>query len=212
MQRRPFRYPDEYKKNSDSTCIKDKKTIVHLTALENIENIFLSKKLLSRAMIKPKIDVADPEIIKKREKDNLEHYVPFHFFMKNPFDGVVIKNYPSQEFIYLAVKRDIAKKNNFFIIPKHPLSDTENIELLSYDEGFKKIDWELMETRNYQDQNCKHTCMAECLALNEVPLSMVFSIAVQSELAMKKIKALTNKYPEVYTGHLNLKPEYFPKP
>ncbi|WP_420876001.1 DarT ssDNA thymidine ADP-ribosyltransferase family protein [Pseudomonas extremaustralis] len=57
----------------------------------------------------------------------------------------------------------LARQNHWKIIPRHPLAN-DAIELLDYHEGFETIDWELMNTRNYQDSECKSVCMAECLS------------------------------------------------
>ena len=63
--------------------IQDGKLLYHVTAVENLENIF-SNGLCSRenALSKGrlKVDIADPEIIEKRKELNILQYVPFHFF------------------------------------------------------------------------------------------------------------------------------------
>lgn len=196
--------------NKKNDSIKNKKTIIHLTALDNLENIFL-RGLQPRANIQPKVDVADHEIIEKRKKDKLEKYVPFHFFMKNPFDGAVIRAYPNTVFVYLSMLRSTAKQHNFLILPNHPLSDMDTVKPLPYDEGFKKINWALMDKRDYNDQECKLVCMAECLSPRLVPLSLIHSIVVQNEKAKECIEALQEKYPNTYTGYIDIHPEWFPK-
>ncbi|MGP1414448.1 MAG: DarT ssDNA thymidine ADP-ribosyltransferase family protein [Treponema sp.] len=180
--------------------IKNKKTIVNITALANLENIFING-LLPRAEVSPNFDIADPEIIKKRKCNGLEKYVPFHFFMKNPFDCSVMKRYNNNKFVYLSVLRDVARNNGFLILPKHPLHNEDKIELLSYDDGFERINWEVMDKRDYSDNECKNTCMAECLSPSVVPLSMIYSIIVPDKDTYKILDELKKKYS--YQGYID---------
>ncbi|MBW5409354.1 DUF4433 domain-containing protein, partial [Brachyspira hampsonii] len=96
--------------------------IYHLTAIDNFESI-VKNGLLPRSKIKPNIDVADNEILNGRNKYNLLDYVPFHFFINTPFDGAIKKKYKITDFIYICIKRTIARNHNFKIIPCHPLSN-----------------------------------------------------------------------------------------
>ena len=63
--------------------IQDGKLLYHVTAVENLENIF-KNNLLSRedALSKNllKVDIANSEIILKRKELNILNYIPFHFF------------------------------------------------------------------------------------------------------------------------------------
>ena len=54
-------------------------------------------------------------------------------------------------------------KNEFLIIPTHPL-DRDAPEILSYEEGFRRINWEILdrERRDYHQPEIKKACMAEC--------------------------------------------------
>ncbi|UZD98416.1 DUF4433 domain-containing protein [Pseudomonas corrugata] len=63
----------------------------------------------------------------------------------------------------ISVFRTFAKDKAWKIIPQHPLAD-EAIQLLDYNAGFQAINWELMNTREYQNHECKNVCMAECLS------------------------------------------------
>ena len=72
------------------------KLIYHITSIDNLPSI-LKFGLLSRKCILQNhdihfTDIADPEILSKREryKEALSQYVLFHFFAKNPFDGAAI--------------------------------------------------------------------------------------------------------------------------
>ena len=75
------------------------KLIYHITSIDNLPSI-LKFGLLSRKCILQNhdihfTDIADPEILSKREryKEALSQYVLFHFFAKNPFDGAVCEKY-----------------------------------------------------------------------------------------------------------------------
>jgi hypothetical protein len=67
--------------------IRDGRLLYHLTVLENLESIL-------RHGLQPRCepsngefdDVADSEILDSRANHNLDSYVLFHFFAKNPFD------------------------------------------------------------------------------------------------------------------------------
>lgn len=134
---------------------------------------------MPRSLLEQFDDVANREIIDHRQIYNLHTRVPFHFYANNPFDGSVQTAYPDREFILIAVTRDLARARNWEIIPRHPLAGPFNI--FSYDEGFNQIDWDLMNTRAYQDRNCKQVCMAECLAPGAVPASLFTRLYVRND-------------------------------
>lgn len=169
---------------------KNKKLIYHLTALENIPSI-LEKGLLPRSQLTTFQSVADKEIIRKRQSLALERYVPFHWFVGNPFDGIVQKTHKTTPFALIAVHRNLAAAKNWKIIPRHPLVNGE-IELLDYAEGFEAIDWNLMNQRDYRDPNCKSVCMAECLAPTSVAVSQFFAIYLRNIALEKTIRAWAN--------------------
>lgn len=174
---------------------KDGKLLYHLTCIDNLESIF-KFGLLSRKSLEDKdfVDVANNEILEQRSKFALEHYIPFHFFYKTPFAGAVMKSNPKKEFVYLALDRDVAAKNKFKIITKHPL--VKDAEICEYDEGLKKIDWSLMEgTRNYHDKNVHDTCLAECVGCyKSIKIESFKSIYTSNEKTKKMIEQLKNKY------------------
>ena len=181
-----------------SVNVKEGKLIYHLTALDNFESI-VNKGLLPRNAIKPNIDVADNEILTIRDKYNLSDYVPFHFFINTPFDGAVKKKYKNTDFIYICIKREVARNNNFKIIPCHPLfnklANCDNI-LFDYDEGFKLIDWNIIDSNNrdYNNQDIKNACMAECLYYGKVPIIKITSITVKNCKSFDKICEILSKY------------------
>lgn len=142
--------------------IKDQFFVYHLTSVENLNGIF-KDGLKPRADLEGFTDVADSEIIKKRKAYNLDRFVPFHWFAANPFDGRVQLDRPRDKFVLISVFRTFAKQNGWKVIPRHPLAD-DDIQVLEYNEGFEAINWELMNTRAYQNSECKNVCMAECLS------------------------------------------------
>ena len=170
------------------TPIENQKLIYHLTSLTNVESI-LKKGLLPRNSLAKFDDVAEAEILEFRGANNLNDCVPFHFFAKNPFDGTVQKRYPDKEFVYICVSREYAKANGFLIIPTHPMV-ADPLTLYGYEEGFRLIDWELMNRREYCNSDCKHVCMAECV-INRFVLPKEFqSIAVETEDAKQLVEQL----------------------
>ena len=156
--------------------IKTQKLLYHLTSMENIASIIKSG-LLPRDQLDQFEDVADGEILESRGSYNLQNYVPFHFFTKNPFDGVVQKKYKDKKFALITVRRTVAERNGWKIIPRHPLANG-NPELLDFKEGIESIDWGLMNQRDYHDDDSKSVCMAECLSNEPVLLNYFFKIYV----------------------------------
>ncbi|AIL59809.1 DarT ssDNA thymidine ADP-ribosyltransferase family protein [Pseudomonas alkylphenolica] len=166
--------------------IKDKKLLYHLTSLENLSSI-LRDGLKPRSQLQGFADVADAEILRKRQALGLEHYVPFHWFAANPFDGRVQLHSPDTTFVLISVYRTFANQNGWKVIPRHPLAN-DAIQLLDYDEGFEAIEWDVMSERNYQDPHCKSVCMAECLS-PEVVLPNNFSRIYVSSDEVEKVCA-----------------------
>lgn len=171
---------------------KDGKLIYHITALKNLESIF-KNNLLPRGNINFDIlDVADENILEKREKFKLETHTPFHFFASTPFSGSVQISFPETEFVYLCLNRHFAKNRKFKIIPNHPLQYKENP--LEWGQGLEKIDWELMEQRDYSNHECKEICMAECIYEGSIPAKAFSCIFVKSSESRDKVVNLLEKY------------------
>lgn len=180
----------------DKTKPKDGKLLYHLTALENLESIF-RVGLLARKYLSDFTDIADGEIIENREKYDLDSYVPFHFFHSTPFAGLVQKTHTDKEFVYLTLQRSLAKENNFKIFPCHPLT-YKNIPL-NYDEGIKRIDWELINLRDYLNHDCKEACLAECITDKKISVDHLHCIYVKSDATKEAVK---NLYTRVKSSHL----------
>lgn len=182
------------------------KLLYHLTRLDNLDSI-LENGLLSRKIVKNNninfSDVADQEIISKRTKLGLDEYIPFHFHPYSSFDVAVKNTYPEKEFIYICIKRELAKYNKFKILPKHPLS-IEECDLLGYDEGFNQIDWDTMQTIGVNDEYTKHVKMAECLTNLVVPVNCFQCIYVKNEqsklLVEKKLKETGAEFPPPFVS------------
>lgn len=176
---------------SDVKSIKDQKLLYHLTSVENLDGIFRDG-LKPRAGLSGFKDVADAEILKKRQALQLDNYVPFHWFAKNPFDGSVQRNRPEAQFVLISVYRSTAKQYGWKVIPHHPLAG-DSIQLLDYEQGFEAIEWDVMSSRDYLDPHCKSICMAECLAPGIVKPDAFFKIFTPSEevdaLCVAKLQA-----------------------
>lgn len=176
---------------SDVKSIKDQKLLYHLTSVENLDGIFRDG-LKPRAGLSGFKDVADAEILKKRQALQLDNYVPFHWFAKNPFDGSVQRNRPEAQFVLISVYKSTAKQYGWKVIPRHPLAG-DSIQLLDYEQGFEAIEWDVMSSRDYLDPHCKSICMAECLAPGIVKPDAFFKIFTPSEevdaLCVAKLQA-----------------------
>lgn len=165
--------------------IKEQKLIYHLTSLENMPGI-LERGLLPRSHLQGFEDVADQEIIEGRREHGLEDYVPFHWFARNPFDGRVQADNADKEFALITIQRNVAQRENWKVIPRHPLANMAP-QLLDYLPGFAAIDWEKMNIRDYHDSECKSICMAECLFPGPVPVSKFFKIYAPNKAVSKAI-------------------------
>ena len=168
--------------------IKEQKLIYHLTSLENMRGI-LELGLLPRSHLDDFEDVADQEIIEGRREHGLEDYVPFHWFARNPFDGRVQADRADEAFALIAIRRSVAQRENWKVIPRHPLANTAPL-LMNYQDGFEAIDWETMNIRDYHDPECKSICMAECLSTSPVPADKFFRIYAPSDVVAEEIREM----------------------
>jgi hypothetical protein len=153
-----------------------------MTALDNLPNIFQYGLLSRNEAIRRGLlltDIADKEIVGKRQELHIDNYIPFHFFEKTPFAGAVIKNNPSKDFCFIAITREFAQKSRFQICTAHPLS--ANAGVYDWSIGMQNINWLAAETRNFNDNESKNACMAECLAVSPLYYSAFFCIFVKDE-------------------------------
>lgn len=189
---------------------RNKKLLYHMTALDNLESI-LKYGLLSRFEVEEKksgreyselnynneeknkllkVDVADDEIIQKRRKLEILNLVPFHFFEPTPFAYCIFHKHPEKTFVTIAVKRNLAKAENFKISTRHPLNP--NAKILTFSEGIEEIDWDAMGG-DFKDEGCKSVSMAECLFPSPVSPDSFFSIYVPDEEVQDVVESLRKK-------------------
>ena len=162
---------------------KEGKLLYHLTELKNLESI-IDFGLVPRKILRENTvtfgDVADPEIIRKREVLGLDGYIPFHFHPYSAFDVAVKKTHVGEEMIYICITRSLARRNNFRILPKHPLA-LEECQLYNYDEGFEMIDWDILTRVGQNDEDARQIKMAECLSPLVIPVDAFQCIYVSSK-------------------------------
>lgn len=169
---------------------KDGKLLYHLTHINNIESI-LKNGLRSRNQLNGQFaDTADPNIIAERHEYtvDLSNYVPFHFFVKTPYDGAVCKKHGSENMAIIAIWRPTVNFDGYYIIPNHPLSGSP--EFLPYCEGFKKVPWHLMDNQNgrpYSDKVVRNACMAECDVDHPISVAEFAFVYVKTEQAKNRI-------------------------
>jgi hypothetical protein len=189
-------------------AIRDGKLLYHLTALKNLSGI-MEHGLLSRDALRELglsfEDVADPEIL--RDRGDLDRFVPFHFFARNPFDYAAIHRNPGTTMMILAVHRRQAERAGWSIIPAHPLSGDGQIQVLPWAHGIGTIDWDLMEQREYRDNACKQACMAEALSPEPVLLSACQSIFVSDEHSAVIVRKVVG---DGRAPYVNVNPRMFP--
>ncbi|MBC1458294.1 DarT ssDNA thymidine ADP-ribosyltransferase family protein [Listeria newyorkensis] len=156
--------------------IKEGKLLYHLTHKDNLASI-MKNGLFSRNDVKKFQcsfeDVADEGILSKRKENSLDNFVLFHFHPYSAFDVAVKNKYGAENFVYITVKRELARRKGFEIIPKHPLSG--EFELLTYDAGIKAIEWDIMnmnvkneEVEWFEKVDVKHVKMAECVSKHKI--------------------------------------------
>lgn len=194
-----------------SVKIQYGKLLYHITAIDNLESIFkyglLSRQdALNKKLIKE--DVADAEIIKKRKELIIDNFVPFHFFEPTPFTGAVFQSHPKVSFCCITITRDFAKQQNFKICTAHPLSENPKAEIKSYEDGFKAIDWENAEKRDYSSDVSKNACMAECLAISPITHNNFQAIYVVDEKTKKLVENLAINIIGDYSFYIDINPTF----
>lgn len=172
--------------------VKEKKLLYHLTKVSNMEDIINYGLLPRRYLLeqgKKFSDVADPQIICKREELDLDKYTPFHFHPYSAFDVAVKNTYSTDKFVYICIKKALAEFNGFKILKKHPLSQQECV-LYEYAEGIKNIDWETMERVGATDEYSRNVKMAECLTdkcISAELFQCVYVPDIETEQFIKKL-------------------------
>lgn len=174
---------------------REGKLLYHLTALENMESI-IRDGLKSRGLLRQEgkvtfNDVADPEIIEKRQLQNLDNYVPFHFHPYSAFDYAVKYGHPDTTFVYITVTRELAKEKGYKVEPIHPLSGAVDQSVLyDYEEGFELIDWEAVAKPGNANEYVRCCKMAECLSDRTVKANDFNTIYVPDQQTKRMIEGL----------------------
>ena len=192
--------------------VKSGKLLYHLTELKNLESIIRFGLIPRKVLLENTVtfeDIANPEIIVKRERLGLDEYIPFHFHPYTAFDLAVKKQHANDEMMYICIRRELARRNNFKVLPKHPLS-LEDYQLYEYEEGFKRIDWDTMAKVGLTDPDSKQTKMAECLSAKVIPVDCFQCFYVPSEqskeFAENTLRAYGIKFPPPF---VNVMPQWF---
>ena len=173
---------------------KNQNLLYHLTKLSNLKSIIDHGMLPRRKVIEQRLgfgDIADAQIISKRQELGLDSYTPFHFHPYSAFDVVVKHKYQNEDMIYLCITRRKAQFDNYKILPKHPLSVSE-CQLYNYDEGFEKIDWETLQEKNRLDGYAKQVKMAECLTEKTIYINEFYCMYVKSDIVRDKVIRILN--------------------
>lgn len=191
---------------------KEGKLLYHLTHLNNMESI-IRRGLMSRNALHGEfVDTADPEIIAHRHEYtvDLSNYVPFHFFVRNPYDGAVCKKHGAENMAIIAIFRPKDNAPGYYVVPNHPLSGSP--EFLPYQEGFEKVNWDLLDhnsrDRNYADPVVRHACMAECDVDRVIPASEFCFVYVKTEAGRDRILKMAGA--DQIQNKLRVSPHMFP--
>lgn len=171
---------------------RNKKLLYHLTALDNMNSIIHFGLMSRKKVIEMKItynDVADHEILDKRELFGLDGYVPFHFRPYSAFDVAVKKSNPDTRFVYITIRRELAQIAKFKVLAKHPLS-LEECVLYDFDEGIKQIDWDTLEQAGGMDSYSRNVKMAECLCPVVIPASLIQCVYVPDDWTKEYVEQL----------------------
>lgn len=192
--------------------VREKKLLYHLTKVNNMETIIKYGLLPRRYLSEHSMffgDVADPQIISRREELGLDKYTPFHFHPYSAFDVAVKNSYSTEKFVYICIKRALAEFNNFKILIKHPLSQQECV-LYDYAEGINKIDWNTMEKVGTIDEYSRNVKMAECLTDKCIPAELFQCVYVPDEATKSYIEKLfQDKGIMEQPPYVNVQPKWF---
>lgn len=190
---------------------RSKKLVYHMTAVANLHSISKSG-LRSRFDLQRREvafrDVADPSILESRSQHSLDKMVPFHFFVRNPFDYRIAHDHAEVPMCLIAVWRTFARQNDWKIVAKHPLSGG-SCRVLNWDDGMEAIEWDQIDksTRDYEDPHCRAVCMAEALSPNPVQL---LDFAYIYFVSQKSVDMALRAAPNLPLAKLQVKPFMFP--
>ncbi|MDR1893782.1 MAG: DUF4433 domain-containing protein [Spirochaetales bacterium] len=164
-------------------------TLYHLTAIANMPNI-LSYGLISRAKmqangVKLNKNIADPNILTKRQQLGIFDYVPFHLFPDTAFDYRIKTDNPDTLFAYITIPLNHAIQQHWLYIPCHPLhyQDSQLYDCNNYDFTYAETaqglrEWWVIQ-RHLNWKSYRQVYMAEVLAPTLVPVTDFGSIVVK---------------------------------
>lgn len=198
--------------------------IFHMTAIDNLPNIFASGGLLAKNMLSASevnyTNVAYEGIQDMRHRitlpngNNLHDYVPFHFAPRSPMlfaiaDGIIGNCTTKQEdMIYFVSYAEQFTNNNFVFCDHHPIMQPQ---VTWYDDlsQLDQLDWDIFfeppllgeYAKIWQDRpenvrwaNRKSKRMAEFLIYQKVDLADIIGFAVINEEMKQKLDFLCKKY------------------
>ena len=175
--------------------------LYHITHLKNLSSILKYGLMPRRELVANKysfVDIADPDILSKREEYQaaLSQFVLFHFYPKNPFDCAVCNSHGSENMAIIAIKRSLYRKYDFHIIPSHPLN-SNTPDIFSYEDGITCIQWNILDRtggidRDYRNPDIRKACMAECISTYTIPPDDFSFIYVCTNQAKCKILSMNN--------------------
>lgn len=177
------------------------KLLYHITHLDNLSSI-LEYGLMPRSTLLANkykfVDIADPDILSKREEYQtaLSQFVLFHFYPKNPFDCAVCNSYGSDNMAIIAIRRSLYREYDFHIIPSHPL-DSNTPDICSYEDGITRIQWDILDRtggldRDYRNPEIRKACMAECISEYTIPPEDFSFIYVRTKQAKNMILSMNS--------------------
>ena len=110
--------------------------------------------------------------------------------------------------VIISVRRDYHIGNEFYIIPSHPL-DSDTPDIYPYEEGFKKIRWDILDNtsaRDYHDPEIRKACMAECIVQRIIPTGSFTYIYTYNEAMKRRIVEMDNSDPKIVLAAPNMFP------
>jgi hypothetical protein len=162
----------------------------HITALDNLQNI-LKLGLLSRKKLletqQSFIDGVPSKLNQKRIRNNLDVFVPFHFYPWNPYDRMVLKEYKDKDFFYIVICEEIAEHLNCKITLEYP-NHKDNIQFFEYKKCKTKIN-EIRRNTNFSIAKDKFEGLGECLIPECVEPKYFDAIILKNE----ELKLYTHK-------------------
>ena len=181
---------------------KEGKLLYHVTHIDNLPSIMeeglLSRNALAARGIQPRSSGHRVPGQSPLCKQVLSDYVSFYFYGYNPFtrdfcrkpSAPGTREYDSEDKVLITINRKNLD-DTFQILPVLPAGDTPP-EILSYDAGFEKIRWDIVNDLNcdLRKPEILRAALAECVVRTCVPFSRLFSFYVKSETALERVRSI----------------------